>query len=437
MNLSNNLIYDFAKLTTINNTNSESTVYGIIVEYGGDKYVQLDGSDFLTPIETTADVKVGERVTITVKNHTALVNGNITSPSASSIDLKEVGNKVDIIEVTANHIKGNELTGTTITGGTIKGAMILTGDAYVFKDTSLTGMQLEANYLRSYGYAPVVGNFCDLSITSGYISMTELDSSKRCVGHLYLRPDGMFAYRQVGTESEDILESFVSISNDKFGYYGKEVQIGNYYIGSSDPNDTYTSKVNLEAGTITLETHPGPNDGQSYSISFTYDSTESKPVFSPNYAEYHNYMLGTSTNRWYQLYCKSSPNVSSDRNVKTNIEYISSDIMNRNAITNNELALIDMYNFVKNDLYLSTYNYKQDENTFDPETQLGFIAQDLIYNLDGSDNIVGQLIVDAKRSFDNQTDLSYNSANYTNVLAGALKYAISKIEELEKKLNEE
>lgn len=366
-----------------------------------------------------------------VKGKITATNGSIGG--STTID----GNCITTGTLTADHIKGNSLTGTTITGGTIKGSTILTGDAYVFKDTSLTGIQLEGNYIRSYGNAQVVGSFCDLSITSGYMAMTAIDSNKRSLSHLYLRPDGMFAYRQVGTESEDILQAFVSISNNKFGYYGEEVQIGSYYIGSSDPNDTYTSKISLEAGDVQMQTNPGPNDNQSYSISYTYDSSLSSPVFGPLYAPYHSYYLGSADKRWYQLYCKSSPNVSSDRNVKTNIEYISSSITNEKAITNTDLTLSDMYNFVKDDLSLSTYNYIQDVDAIDDEVQLGFIAQDLIYNSDGSDNVVGQIIVNAKRSFDTESDLSYNSANYTNVLAGALKYAINKIEELEKKLNEE
>lgn len=96
MGLSNDLISQFAKLTKSDkNTKTESTHIGTIVEYNGSKYVKLDGSDSLTPISTTADTKIGDRVTVMIKNHSATVTGNITSPSARTSDVQEIGAKTD------------------------------------------------------------------------------------------------------------------------------------------------------------------------------------------------------------------------------------------------------------------------------------------------------------------------------------------------------
>lgn len=95
MGLSNDLISQFVKLTkTEKNTKAESTHNGTIVTYNGNKYVQLDGSDLLTPVNTTADTKNGDRVTVMIKNHSATVTGNITSPSARTEDLQETSGKV-------------------------------------------------------------------------------------------------------------------------------------------------------------------------------------------------------------------------------------------------------------------------------------------------------------------------------------------------------
>lgn len=91
MALSSDLSSQFAKLVNTDKSNSdnkrETTVYGTIVEYEGSKYVRIDGSSFMTPIVTTADVIVGERVTVMIKNHLATVTGNITSPSARTSDV--------------------------------------------------------------------------------------------------------------------------------------------------------------------------------------------------------------------------------------------------------------------------------------------------------------------------------------------------------------
>lgn len=95
MALSSSLVSDFAKAVKSKATGkNESTVYGTAVEYNGRMYARLDGADRLTPIESTASIKAGDRVIILIKNHTATVTGSTTNPSANSGDLYEVDNKV-------------------------------------------------------------------------------------------------------------------------------------------------------------------------------------------------------------------------------------------------------------------------------------------------------------------------------------------------------
>lgn len=100
MALSNDLISQFAKVTqNKKQTNKESTAYGKIVKKGDVEYVQLDGSDLLTPISSTTIVEDGDRVIVTVKNHTAIVTGDLTTPSASNKDVIEIGNKISEFEI--------------------------------------------------------------------------------------------------------------------------------------------------------------------------------------------------------------------------------------------------------------------------------------------------------------------------------------------------
>lgn len=117
MALSNDLISQFVKATkpTVKQSN-ETTLNGTTVEYNGSKYVKLDGSDLLTPVNTTADTKAGERVTVMIKNHTATVTGNLTSPAARTEDVKEVHDQIaefDTImayKVTADNIEAMNAT---------------------------------------------------------------------------------------------------------------------------------------------------------------------------------------------------------------------------------------------------------------------------------------------------------------------------------------
>ena len=90
MPLTDEAIYRFAKAVSTKKDKTERTSYGTIVEKDGKTYVRLDGSDVLTPAYTTVAMKNGERVMVMVKNHTAIVTGNITSPAAMNRDVEQL-----------------------------------------------------------------------------------------------------------------------------------------------------------------------------------------------------------------------------------------------------------------------------------------------------------------------------------------------------------
>lgn len=144
MAISHELLSQFAKLVNKDKQSSaESTVYGTIVEDSkGNKYVKLDGSDQLTPLSyderpaadsTTTNANAGERVSVLIKNHTATVTGNVSSPAARTDDVKDLGNQVELkiqefdiaigkrIEVNEADIK--ELQADRIDVGEIKAAV--------------------------------------------------------------------------------------------------------------------------------------------------------------------------------------------------------------------------------------------------------------------------------------------------------------------------
>lgn len=123
MALSHELISQFAKIVKYDKKQSaESTIYGTVVTDGnGNKYVKLDGSDQLTPLtdnerpsadSTTASVNDGERVSVLIKNHTATITGNVSSPSVRSDDFKNLDDQVTDIKkfdiVIAERVQANE-----------------------------------------------------------------------------------------------------------------------------------------------------------------------------------------------------------------------------------------------------------------------------------------------------------------------------------------
>lgn len=125
MELSYDIISQFAKVVNDNkgnNKSSETTIYGVVVSDGnGNKYVKLDGSDQLTPLSdderpsadsTTANANVGDRVSVSIKNHTATVTGNVSSPSVRTDDFNDLSSGVDQISkfntVLADRVQANE-----------------------------------------------------------------------------------------------------------------------------------------------------------------------------------------------------------------------------------------------------------------------------------------------------------------------------------------
>ena len=109
MGLNQDLISQFAKLVNKDKKqNTESTVYGTVLEdEQGNKYVQLDGSDQITPVSvntkpevssTTTVTKPGDRVSVLIKNHTATVTGNLSSPSVRDEDFKDLDDQVTQIK---------------------------------------------------------------------------------------------------------------------------------------------------------------------------------------------------------------------------------------------------------------------------------------------------------------------------------------------------
>ena len=138
-----------------------------------------------------------------------------------------------------------------------------------------------------------------------------------------------------------------------------------------------------------------------------------------------------------------------DRTHKENILYIKegTNVKTISSFNLSDITLEDMYNFVKEDLALAQYNQinEEEEMEFDEDgfpisfpnnsevvKELGLLGQDIIT----SENPVVDLIVNAEDAFKRNVSLECNDNNYVNVLAGALKLAIQKIEKLERDIED-
>lgn len=143
---------------------------------------------------------------------------------------------------------------------------------------------------------------------------------------------------------------------------------------------------------------------------------------------------GASGARWDTVFSKNGVKTSSDRREKEKISYIESgDLSNFGLIddvddiydVSPKITDNDLYNFIKDDLHLATYRFKNSRNS-PQDSRVGFIAQDIEHTK------LGKYIIDGDSS--KGDNLMVNQNNYINTIAGALKIAINKIEKLENKI---
>lgn len=95
MALSNDLISQFVKMTNDSTKKNEiATTYGTVVAYDGGMYVKLDGSDLLTPVDTTTELRDNDRVLVNIGGHNATVSGNMTNPAVCMATAGELHSEI-------------------------------------------------------------------------------------------------------------------------------------------------------------------------------------------------------------------------------------------------------------------------------------------------------------------------------------------------------
>ena len=184
MALSSELISQFVKATKDTEKKpTETMVYGTIV-MDGRTYVRLDGAPegVLTPVDTTTKVKNDDRVTVMIKDHTAIVTGNMTTPSATTDDIGKVTRRVtQYDDVTAYNVTSENVRATNamidnllaITGKyenlEAVNAVIETLKAQIIEGKSLTVEDVKAN-------AATIDSIKSMIIDSTEISTDDLDA---------------------------------------------------------------------------------------------------------------------------------------------------------------------------------------------------------------------------------------------------------------------
>ena len=116
MSLDKKVIKDFVDaVNKKEETKTPTILTGTVHREGGTVSVKIDGSESLTPVSTVINVEDGERVTVIIENHKAMITGNLSSPAARTKEvegLKEVvADKVDTAQLKTIKAEVGEISG--------------------------------------------------------------------------------------------------------------------------------------------------------------------------------------------------------------------------------------------------------------------------------------------------------------------------------------
>ena len=288
------------------------------------------------------------------------------------------------------------------------------GELYItsYSDPSMTTRKKEIAIFGNTIYSNMYDN---IEIQETLRVTQNIDSQK----HICIRTNA-HAYRGVDTDGEQVALAHVGGDNvSRFGYGG----------WNNDSNSCYEAGSEFMGGNKTVlkakgSVYLGCNSNKYIRWLLNSDGNY---VMRPNDTS-KDIMFGTSSYPWKSVTAVSVTQTS-DRTLKENIKYIS----NANTINDDNVTLHDCYEFIKNDLPIATYNYKEDETK---SNKIGFIAQDLLCDADGSDNKIGQLIIDKLKYTEEEGKLTYDTNNLFGVMLSAMQVMSNKIETLEVELRE-
>ena len=189
MALDADLIKKFVEVTNDTNTSKETSnnIYGTAKVTDTGIYVQLDGSDILTPVSMATDAKDGDRVLVTIENHKARISSNITSPASGrgatdlySETVDESGNLVVSGELRAAKEYVDTLIADDVTTGSLKASVGYIDDLTA---NDITAESIKANEADIKSLKTDKADVKDLEanyahITKGVIDNATIDQAK-------------------------------------------------------------------------------------------------------------------------------------------------------------------------------------------------------------------------------------------------------------------
>lgn len=243
MGLSDDLISQFVKVTKDDTKEVvDTTRYGTTVKYNGDIYVKIDGSDRLTPVNTTIALQPDERVVVDIKNHTATVTGNLSSPSARNSDVENISSQITEMDIViANKVNTKELEAQVARINT------LTSDNLTVKE-NLTAANAKIEALEADN-VKINGTLTANKALIDDLSTKKLDAEVADITYASI-------------EELEATNADIHNLNADYGTF-KDLATNNFKANNADINELKTKKLDAESAKITYANIDFSNIGKA------------------------------------------------------------------------------------------------------------------------------------------------------------------------------
>lgn len=237
MNLSSDLLAQFAKSTIDSKKTNEETVYGISMVIGGKTYVKIDGSDLVTPVISSTETQPGERVAVLVKDHNAIITGNLSNPSAGTSTTNHLQDEITSINLDFANI--TMIVADKVDTQTLEAELALIDTALISKAT-ITDLEAVRATIQNLDVTSLTAEVAD--IQKALIDKAEITELESAVAKITLLSTELARVTTLvgGNLTMDNIQSLVLTSS--------KVTVDNAFIKDAMIDRVSASK--LTAGTI-------------------------------------------------------------------------------------------------------------------------------------------------------------------------------------------
>ena len=421
MKLTGYTISEFASLISSSESiTTNSTLYGTVVYVDEKLYVNIDGSSSLTPATTESEVKEGERVSVSIQNHSAVIRGNSDNPSASTGT------------VTDNY---NEFVDTTEDINQQLASLSVNNDSIIARVEDMEG-SVSTLTLRADEFDVTVRSKAD---SSNIISTINASREGIKISSSKINITGMVTFEDLSGEGKSIING----SNIQGGTISAADEIN--FVGGAR---IFGNAGGFGAGlTVSASQYSFGGAGQSFMYG-NWDISgklEADGLISTGgIAAVNAYIssgvscnsLSVADTAWIEHAYIAGSWVTSDRRLKTDIRYVDDDTQSIGESgwmsPNVNIHKSDMLEFIET-LPIVSYRYKSDVFNEEDITHYGIITQDVLYTKVGSELV--KVMYTNGRISDEDGYMGYSPEKLMIFMCGALQEEIKARKALEDRIN--